>query len=82
MSHRIYCFNHADLAAVRACFSSPDAQIANGSVDASGLVRYSAHDWDTKQPAAHAAMLASGKVRVYDTMAQLRAAEPWVEWTL
>lgn len=82
MSEKIYCFNHVDLAAVRVCFSNPDADIGNGTVDKSGALRILAHDWETFQPAAHAAMLASGKVRVYANMAAMRAAEAWVEWTL
>ena len=79
---KIYCFDHADLAAVRACFASPDAAIGNGTADGSGNLRFFQHDWETINPAAHAALVASGKVRIYDTMAELRSAETWTEWPL
>ena len=82
MSHTIYCFNHSDLSTIRACFANPNVAIGNGAVDASGQLRYFAHDWETINPTAHAALLATGKVRTYSTMAELRAVEPWVEWVL
>lgn len=79
MSEKIYCFNHSDLAAVRACFDNPDKRIGNGTVDGSGTLRMFAHDWERFAPASHAALLATGKVRVYEPRDNWRASEGWVD---
>ena len=79
MSHKVYVFAHADLAEVRACFSNPDKNIANGLPDATGTRRMFAHDWELHQPAAHAALMASGKVRAYNSRDAWKVTEGWVD---